>query len=172
MERKNVGKKFMKNVLLLEITIVLIIIVIGAFLFHYIEWYKLLDGFYFIVMTMSTIGFGDITPKTDVGKIMVMIYAFMWVPFFISISGLLLESRFNRRIKSYINKLHRELHDAETEIRGMEEKVSKELEWTLELDGEATQKDIKTTKKTVERIEEELEGGMIKKPRWKKILKK
>jgi hypothetical protein len=34
---------------------------------------------------MTTIGFGDFTPQTDIGKIFVMFYAIIGVPFFISI---------------------------------------------------------------------------------------
>jgi len=42
------------------------------------------DGFYLVVMTMSTVGYGDFTPKSTMGKFLAMITA-LWGSFLISI---------------------------------------------------------------------------------------
>ena len=39
-----------------------------------VEDWTLLDSLYFSVITASTVGFGDFTPETDIGKIYTMIY--------------------------------------------------------------------------------------------------
>ena len=39
-----------------------------------VEEWTLLDSLYFSVITASTVGFGDFTPETDIGKIYTMIY--------------------------------------------------------------------------------------------------
>lgn len=132
MKLKNIGKLFTKNLLITEIILVILIIVIWAFTFHLVEWWKILDAFYFIISVMTTIGFGDFTPQTDIGKIFVMFYAIVWVPFFISIGWLFLETRFRKSIKQYLNKVYRELREAESEIQEVEEAVMKNLKKNLE----------------------------------------
>lgn len=132
MKFKNIGKIFTKNLLITEIVLVMLIIIIGAFTFHFIEWWKILDSFYFIISVMTTIWFWDFTPHTDIGKVFVMFYAIMGVPFFISIGGLFLETRFRKAIKQYLNKVYRELREAEAEIQEVEDVVITNLKRNLE----------------------------------------
>ncbi|MEI7563646.1 MAG: hypothetical protein WCJ39_08705 [bacterium] len=87
-----------------------------------------------------------------------MIYALLGVPLFVSLSGLILESRFNRRIKSYITRLHTELHVAEQNIKAMEDEVSDELTVAIK---EAS-KQAKKTEKVVEDTEEEMDKAQEK----------
>ena len=47
----------------------------GALLFHWIERWGWLDSVYYTVVTITTIGFGDLTPKTSLGKIVTIFYA-------------------------------------------------------------------------------------------------
>jgi voltage-gated potassium channel len=37
--------------------------------YHFVEGLDWLDSFYFTVITTRTIGFGDISPQTDAGKL-------------------------------------------------------------------------------------------------------
>jgi len=46
----------------------------GALLFHWIEKWGWLDSVYYTVVTITTIGFGDLTPKTSLGKIVTVFY--------------------------------------------------------------------------------------------------
>ena len=57
----------------------IIIMVIGTVSFHYIEGWSWLDSFYFSFITLTTIGFGDLTPITDLGKVFTIIYIIMGV---------------------------------------------------------------------------------------------
>lgn len=107
---------------------------------------------------MTTIGLGDVTPTTDLGRVLVMIYALLWVPLFISLSWLILESRFNHRIKSYVNKLHNELHVAEENIKTMENEVSDELSLAIKSasrEVKKTEKEVASTQEKVEKAERE-----------------
>ncbi len=54
--------------------IVLINIIIGAVAMHYIEKWGWVDSTYFAVVTMSTIGYGDLTPHTNEGKLFTVFY--------------------------------------------------------------------------------------------------
>jgi voltage-gated potassium channel Kch len=125
--RHSEGKNFLQSSLVREIILIVFLIILGTVIFCIVEGLPWFSSLYFTITTMATIGFGDITPKTDLGRVFVMIYALLGVPLFVSLSGLILESRFNARIKSYVSRLHTEIHAAEVNIKAMEDEVSDEL---------------------------------------------
>lgn len=47
---------------------------IGVVFYHFIEKMSWVDSIYFCVVTLTTIGYGDITPQTDLGKIFTVFY--------------------------------------------------------------------------------------------------
>jgi voltage-gated potassium channel len=50
------------------------IILIGTIFYHLVEKLSWLNAYYFSVVTLATVGYGDITPHTDAGKIFTTIY--------------------------------------------------------------------------------------------------
>jgi potassium channel subfamily K len=54
--------------------------VVGAIIFHYMEGWSMGDAFYFNYVFFLTIGFGDFSPGTPVGKTVFVIWALMAVP--------------------------------------------------------------------------------------------
>lgn len=48
----------------------------GMVLFHWLEGWSWVDSFYFCAITLFTIGYGDLTPTTDLAKILTVLYAF------------------------------------------------------------------------------------------------
>jgi len=53
---------------------VAIILLIGAVLYHWLEGWSWIDSFYFVVITLTTIGYGDLTPTTSLTKLITIFY--------------------------------------------------------------------------------------------------
>ena len=51
-----------------------IILLIGAGVYHWLEGWDWIDSFYFVVITLTTIGYGDFTPTTPVTKLITIFY--------------------------------------------------------------------------------------------------
>jgi len=80
----------LRNRLVVSIIIFIALIFVGGNAYHYVEGWSYLDSFYFTVVTVTTIGYGDLAPVTDTGKIFTMFYCFLgilMVFYFISLAG-------------------------------------------------------------------------------------
>jgi len=54
-------------------------LIMGAFFYHHVEKMDWIDAVYFCVITLTTIGYGDIVPKTDFGKLFTVFYVIIGV---------------------------------------------------------------------------------------------
>lgn len=65
----------------------LVTMLIGSTLFYSsIEGWSRIDALYFSVMTMSTIGYGDLVPTTDQSKLFTIIFTFLSVGIFVALN--------------------------------------------------------------------------------------
>ncbi|MCB0064174.1 MAG: two pore domain potassium channel family protein [Caldilineaceae bacterium] len=54
--------------------VVLLLLASGAHIYHRLEGWSYLDAFYFTVITLTTVGYGDFSPQTALGKTFSMLY--------------------------------------------------------------------------------------------------
>jgi voltage-gated potassium channel len=50
------------------------LLVVGTLIYHWLEGWSYLDALYFCVISLATIGYGDLTPTTPEAKIFTIIY--------------------------------------------------------------------------------------------------
>ncbi|MBW0157603.1 potassium channel family protein [Sedimentimonas flavescens] len=62
-----------------------ILLLTGTVFYHQTEGWSWIDSLYFSTTTMSTVGFGDLTPQTNVGKLFTVVYIFVGVGVFVAL---------------------------------------------------------------------------------------
>ncbi|ANF22410.1 potassium channel family protein [Thermococcus piezophilus] len=80
-----------RNKLLLIATVVLGLALAFAGLFMYLEGVDFFTAFYWAIITMATIGYGDIIPQTEAGRIVAMIAAVAGISTFTALVSILAE---------------------------------------------------------------------------------
>lgn len=61
--------------LFLALLLLLSLIMAGSFAYQKLEGWNLVDSVYFTTMTITTIGYGDLTPQTQQGKLFTVGYS-------------------------------------------------------------------------------------------------
>ena len=99
----------------------ILLMVGGTFIYHSVEDWSYLDSAYFLVITATTIGYGDITPQTDFGKILTMIYAFVGVAFVLYLVSTISHVVFERKMEEKVE----DIKDTEKRIKKLKKSVKK-----------------------------------------------
>ena len=86
----------------------------GTFFYHSVEGWSWLDSFYFSVITLATVGYGDFTPQTDLGKLFTVLYIFLGLGILVGFVTPIGEYLIDKRMEN-VDKKVREKENSQTE---------------------------------------------------------
>ena len=70
---------FNKHIYRILLSTVVFLLVAGTIFYHFVEKFPWVDSYYFCVITLATVGYGDFVPHTTFGKIFTTFYVFAGV---------------------------------------------------------------------------------------------
>jgi voltage-gated potassium channel Kch len=91
------GTKEFEYYILLSLAIT--VVILGTVVFHLLEKWSWIDSFYFTVITLATVGYGDLTPTTPVGKLVAVIFVISGVGIFLAFLNKVVERRVEQHKK-------------------------------------------------------------------------
>lgn len=66
------------------LTTSIIVLAVGTLSYSYLEGWSFIDSLYFSVITLTTIGYGDLSPQTVEGKLFTIFYIFIGIGIILS----------------------------------------------------------------------------------------
>ncbi|MEI8364679.1 MAG: potassium channel family protein [archaeon] len=90
-----------KTKLILAVVFVIFLLGTGTLVFHKLEQWGYIDSFYFTTVTLTTIGYGDLVPHTDMGKLITSAFAILGVGTFLFALSVIAQSYFDKRLKKF-----------------------------------------------------------------------
>ena len=95
--------------------LVLIVIGSGTFFYHFVEGMGWIDAFYFCVITLTTVGYGDFAPQTPIGKLFTVVYIFVGLGLLAAFIGYVAQNaRENVQESGVLPKIHRKTKAEDT----------------------------------------------------------
>ncbi|PIN80191.1 hypothetical protein COV16_01325 [Candidatus Woesearchaeota archaeon CG10_big_fil_rev_8_21_14_0_10_34_8] len=119
MELKKLGIAFV---------VLLLLLAGGTALFHYVEQWSWVDSFYFTGVTITTVGYGDLTPTKSVSKIFVVFFSMIAIGIFlyyISIisDSVIRHSKIEEHIDTVIKQKRKITERIRTQRQGMRQSL-------------------------------------------------
>ncbi|MFB6246931.1 MAG: potassium channel family protein, partial [Candidatus Pacearchaeota archaeon] len=65
--------------LLISLAVLILLIAVATEFYHRTEGWERFDSAYFSVITFTTIGYGDMVPQTDAGRIGTMVFSLLGI---------------------------------------------------------------------------------------------
>jgi len=87
------------------VTLFLFTIFVGAIFYNRVEKLDLVDSFYFSVITLTTVGYGDIAPETTAGKIFTIFYILIGIGIIMAFIDIFSEHMVERRTQARTEKI-------------------------------------------------------------------
>ena len=84
-------------------TSVIVVLGIGTVFYRFVEGFSWIDAYYFSVVTLATVGYGDLAPRTPAGKLFTTFYIFVGVGLLATFFSFLVRQRAVKRISQLAN---------------------------------------------------------------------
>jgi methyl-accepting chemotaxis protein len=133
------------------------LILIGTISYTYLEDWNLIQAFYFSVVTIMTIGYGDLQPTTDISRLFTAFYILAGVTAAVSAVGLISSTRFEiRSLKDALSSTDHEIRKVKRTTSDIKKETKELKEGALDLkhDTEELMEETKELKIDTEVIKE------------------
>ena len=101
---------------------------IGTLFYSQVEGLSWIDAFYFSGLTLTTVGYGDITPQTDVGKIFAVIYTFFGLGIVLTLFKIVADHAFVfSNVKNILDHIHKKREIKKEVHEEVDKEVKKEV---------------------------------------------
>lgn len=100
-----------------------IIVIIGSYAYTHLEGWSLLDSIYFVVITLTTLGYGDIVPVTSAGKIFTIFYSFFGIAFAFYVFSMMGSRLFKDHLSRKVSEIKEETKEQEEIKEEIEEEI-------------------------------------------------
>jgi voltage-gated potassium channel len=80
-------------------TMTLSLFAVGTVMYHWLEGFSYFNSLYLSVITLTTVGYGDIVPVTTAGKLFTIVYALVGIGVLVSFVSTVAQSRVHHRIE-------------------------------------------------------------------------
>jgi len=84
------------------------VLTIGTLFYHFVEHLSFLDAAYFSVITLATVGYGDIVPKTPLGKVFTIFYVLIGISIIGAFANAIVKNAAARRMERLKEKEKKE----------------------------------------------------------------
>ena len=91
--------------------VVAILLGVGTFFYTLVEGWGIIDSFYFSVISLTTVGYGDFAPQTDVGKLFTTIYIFLGLSVIATFASSIAKTHARRIAKRHGVDVEDQAHD-------------------------------------------------------------
>ena len=85
----------------------LVWIAVGTIVFHRLEDWTVIQSFYFSVVTITTVGYGDLTPTTDISRLFTAIYILVGVSIGLVTLSVIGAEILDNRERKYIERMEK-----------------------------------------------------------------
>lgn len=79
------------------VSVAILVLSFGTVFYHFTEHWKWLDSLYFCVVSLTTVGYGDIVPTTDAGKLFTVFYLIIGIGIIAALANNLIKAAVARR---------------------------------------------------------------------------
>lgn len=113
--------------LLIPFFIFLIVVLVGSFVYNNVEGWSPLNSIYFVVATMTTIGYGDLVPLTSTGKIFTIFFSIFGIAIALYFLSVINSFLFKKHVTKNVEDLKKQVKEEEGFKNELKEEIKKEL---------------------------------------------